>query len=277
MNRIILFFCLFYLSHSGYAHEACANKTLPVRGIDRTGIVCVGSAALVSYPVVLAFHGRGSNAKEMAIGTQLHDAWPEALVVYLDGLPGNPAPHDKEGKKTGWQINPGDMNDRDIAFTDAAIDALGQHYKIDRKRIYAVGHSNGARFVGILWALRGQRFAALAFSAAQADSLIEIAEPRSVFMGMGIQDDLVPFEWQYKSVKYAAARFKVNAAETGQAGVELARNNDGIELVSFIHRGGHIWPAEQTRMIVNFFKRHTRHASLAPDRSRSVTVSTGID
>jgi polyhydroxybutyrate depolymerase len=239
----------------GNVYAACEQKTLPVRGIDRTGIVCAPTDMTVPVPVVLAFHGRGSSAEEMALGTHLHDAWPEALVVYLNGKTGNPAPYDHEGQRSGWQINPGDMNDRDVAFTDATLDALAQHYNIDSKRVFAVGHSNGARFVGILWSLRGHRIAALAFSAAQADTLIEAAEPRSVFMGMGIRDDVVSFDWQRRSIKYAAMRFGIKSSELKRTGISLTKNNDGIELVTFIHDGGHIWPAEQTRMIISFFKR----------------------
>ncbi|MDD2924370.1 prolyl oligopeptidase family serine peptidase [Rhodoferax sp.] len=206
------------------------------------------------------------------MGTRLHIEWPEALVVYLDGLPGNPAPYDREGLHPGWQINPGDMNDRDVALTDATLDALAQHYKIDQRRVFAVGHSNGARFVGILWALRGHRFAALAFSAAQADTLIDVAEPRSVFMGMGIRDDIVPFEWQRQSIKYAAARFGIISVEAKQDEVSLARNSDGVELVTFIHSGNHAWPARQTQMIVSFFRRQSQQPNVAVSRDAPQAV-----
>ena len=250
--------CLLCIAGFGNADAACEHKTLSVRGIDRTGIVCAPTSMAQPFPTVLAFHGRGSSAKEMAMGTHLHDAWPEALVVYLDGLPGNPAPHDREGRKSGWQINPGDMDDRDVAFTDATLDELARHYKIDQRRVFAVGHSNGARLVGILWLLRGHRFAALAFSAAQADTLIEAAEPRPVFMGMGKRDDVVPLDWQRRSIKYASTRFGISSVETKQTGVSMVRNNNGVELMSFIHDGGHIWPTEQTKMIVTFLRRQSQ-------------------
>jgi polyhydroxybutyrate depolymerase len=197
----------------------------------------------------------------MAMSTRLHIAWPEALLVYLDGLPGNPAPYDPEGLKTGWQINIGDMNNRDVVFADAALDALERRYNIDRQRVFAVGHSNGARFVGILWALRSDRLAAVAFSAGQADTLINAAQPRSAFMGMGIQDEVIPFDWQRQSIKYAAARFGISEVKVKRDEINLARNINGIELMTFIHRGGHSWPAKQTQLIVDFFKRQ----SLQPD------------
>lgn len=255
MKQVTCVLCLLLAAIFGNAQAACESKVLSVNGIERTGIVCAPPAMAVPVPTVLAFHGRGSNAKEMAMSTRLHLAWPEALLVYLDGLPGNPAPYDPEGLKSGWQINIGDMNNRDVGFTDAALDAFARRYNIDRQRVFAVGHSNGARFVGILWALRSERLAAVAFSAGQADALIKAAQPRSAFMGMGVQDDVIPFDWQRQSIKYAAARFGISELEVNREGINLARNPGGIELMTFIHRAGHNWPAEQTKLIVEFLKR----------------------
>jgi len=256
MKPLIRFFCLLCATLFGHAHAACEQKTIPVQGVNRSGYVCPPSVATTGLvPTVLAFHGRDSNGKSMADATQIHAAWPEALVVYLDGLTGNPGPNDPTGSKPGWQIDPGDQGDRDVAFADATLDAAIQYFKADPKRVFAVGHSNGARMVGILWSLRPQRFKALAFSAAQADTLIQTAEPRSVFMGMGLADDVVPFATQQPSIQYAATRFGIPCAgSTEAAGITLVRNGSGIELMPYIHNGGHVWPAEQTALIVAFFK-----------------------
>lgn len=237
------------------ANATCETKTLRVNELDRSGIVCSSVDSSVPAPLVLVFHGRGSSANEMQAATHLESAWPEAVVVYLEGLSGNPAPHDPQGLKSGWQINPGDMNNRDVAFVDVALNALTQHYPIDRRKVFAVGHSNGARFVGVLWALRGKQLAALAFSAAQADTLIQTAEPRSVFMGMGVHDDLAPFAWQQQSIKYAADLLNIRSIDFTYDGVRGAKNRNGLELLTLIHQGGHIWPIGQTRLIVEFLKR----------------------
>lgn len=257
MKKVICGLYLLLAACVGNVHAACERKAVTVLGIERTGLVCAPASSTAPVPLVLAFHGRGSDAEEMAMGTRLHLAWPQALVVYLNGLRGNPAPYDPDGRKPGWQIHIGDMNNRDVALTDAALDALQRHYLIDRRRVFAVGHSNGARFVGILWALRSNRLAAVAFSAGQADTLIQSAEPRSAFMGMGMQDDVIPYDWQRQSIRYAAARFGMRHSEVGHEGIHAVKNPGGIELMTFIHRGGHEWPAEQTRLIIDFFKRQS--------------------
>jgi polyhydroxybutyrate depolymerase len=257
-----LFWLLLCVASIAPANAACNAKRLQVGAVERTGIVCAPVAAAKPsspLPMVLVFHGRGGSAKEMAARTRVHDAWPEALVVYLDGLTGNPGPHDKSGSKRGWQINPGEMQDRDVAFVDAALDALMQRHHVDAGRVYAVGHSNGARLVGILWAMRSDRFTAFAFSAAQADTLIKKAQPRSAFMGMGMHDELVSFAWQKKSIGYAARLLGIAIApDFDDAGVKRWRGASGLELMTYIHPGPHWWPDGQTQMIVDFFKRQ-RH------------------
>ena len=239
----------------GQAHAACTYKTLQVSGIERSEILCTPAASKNPAPVVLVFHGRGGSGRNIAEGIRLHEAWPEALVVYLDGLPGIPAPYDPEGQAAGWQLNAGEANDRDVALTDATLDDLAQHYNIDQRHIFATGYSNGSKFLGVLWALRASRFAAFAFSASQAGFVIEKAEPRSVFMGMGMHDELIPFSSQRRSIALAATRFGLGQVPSDQPGVNRYKNKNGSELMVAIHPGGHMWPADQTSLIVDFFKR----------------------
>lgn len=239
------------------AHAECLPMTIAVDATERQALVCGNRKAGSAAPLVLALHGRGGNAENMASSTQIHAAWPEAIVAYPEGLTGNPAPYDPKGARRGWQINPGELNDRDVRFVDALLDALIEKHKPDLSRIYAVGHSNGARFAGILWAMRAPRFAAFAFSAGQADALIENAQPRPVFMSMGRRDEIIPFASQWPSIEYARKRLKTQSGSAFEYGyLRSEQGADGMELMTFIHPGGHVWPDGQTRHTVNFFKRH---------------------
>ena len=74
-------------------------------------------------------------------------------------------------------------------------------------------------------------------------------------MGMGMRDELIQFDIQKQSITYAAKRFGIADAETNYAGLYTYNNRDGIELTAFIHPGGHTWPPQQTRLMVDFFKR----------------------
>ena len=254
-----LIFSLLVFVEMPSAHAACATKHFLVDRTERQAIVCAPKNEHRDQPapLVLAFHGRGSSADNMASGTRIHEAWPEAVVVYPEGLTGNPAPYDPRGEQRGWQINPGELQDRDVRFVDALLDALNAEFKLDANRFYAVGHSNGGRFTGILWAMRGARFAAFAFSAGQADNLIEKALPRPVFMSMGRRDDVIPFAEQKPSIGYARKLLKTDTGKVAEFGYTRSETGpDGLELMTYVHPGGHVWPEVQTRLSVEFFKRH---------------------
>lgn len=257
MNSRLKFLALIILTTAsiGQAYAGCNQRTLTVHAIERSEIVCAPSSASTPMPVLLVFHGRGGSGNDMAAGVRFHEAWPEALVVYLDGLPGIPAPYDKEGRYPGWQLNPGEANDRDVAFVDASLLDLEKQFKIDKHRVFATGHSNGSSFLAVLWTMRAQSFAGFAFSAAQAGNLMRTAIPKPLFIGMGMRDELIPFATQKQSIKLACNLLDINPAQLEHEGVGRIKNKDGIELMTFIHSRGHRWPEEQTRMIVDFFKR----------------------
>ena len=240
------------------AWAACQSHSLPVDGTARSAWVCRGEAAAPASgrPLVLAFHGHGSDGQHMAESTQLHRAWPEAMVVYFDGLPGTVTPFDAQGLQTGWAIWPHDMADRDLHLVQAALTQLPRLEPVDASRIYAVGHSNGGRFVGVLWAQWAQPFAALAFSAGQADSLISQAPPRSVFIALGQRDGLVSPTWQRRSIALAAARLALPVPDPQSVplGLNQACSAPNLCLSTLIHPAGHIWPPGQTEALIAFFK-----------------------
>ena len=76
--------------------------------------------------------------------------WPEAIVVYPQGLP-TPTRIDPAGKRPGWQIAVGAQGDRDLKFVDAMLAAINKRYRVDKHRIYATGFSNGGVFMYVLW------------------------------------------------------------------------------------------------------------------------------
>src|ERR1700722_4148055 len=75
-----------------------------IGGVQREAIVITPTkhSASGKAPLVFAFHGHGDNAKDFSEGTNLHAFWPEAIVVYPQGLPTKP--EDPEG--FGWVYDP---------------------------------------------------------------------------------------------------------------------------------------------------------------------------
>ena len=73
----------------------------------------------------------------------LQSVWPQAVVVYPQGLD-SPTPLDPSGLQPGWQFKSGDSNGRELKLFDAMVATLKQRYRIDPRRIYTSGFSNGA-------------------------------------------------------------------------------------------------------------------------------------
>ena len=72
--------------------------------------------AKASVPLVFCFHGHGGNATQASRSFGMHEAWPEAVVIYPQGLPTPGQLTDPEGKRNGWQGAPGLQEDRDLKF-----------------------------------------------------------------------------------------------------------------------------------------------------------------
>ena len=96
------------------------------------------SSVFNGAPVILAFHGHGGNMYFAARGMTFQNQWPEAIVVYPQGLPTPGIILDGEGEKSGWQSGPGDQKDRDLAFFDAGLVAYGQR----RRRRKSTGRTS---------------------------------------------------------------------------------------------------------------------------------------
>ena len=114
--------------------------TWNVDGVKREAIVYspMSKAARGRIPVVLAFHGHGDTADNYQ-GVGLHENWPQAVVVYPQGLDSA-----RDGAP-GWQVEKGKDADRDLKLVDQMLAALRQQYSVDDTRIYATGRSEERR------------------------------------------------------------------------------------------------------------------------------------
>ena len=212
-------------------------------------------------PLVFAFHGHGGSMQNAVRSFSFHTQWPEAVVVYPQGLPTPGRLTDPEGKKAGWQSAVGDQGDRDLKFFDAVLGTLKEKFKIDDKRVYATGHSNGGGFTYLLWGAKPDVFAALAPSAAAGARNMKDAKPCPLLHVAGEKDPLVKFEVQQKAI--AAVKVLNGCEEPGTEwakGCTLYASAKDAPVVTFIHPGDHKYPAEAPPLIVKFFKEHARKA-----------------
>jgi len=242
------------------AADPLVRRQWTIEGALREALVYAPPQARTNpAPVVFAFHGHGGSMNNAARTFGYHTRWPEAIVVYMQGLKTPGRLVDPEGRQPGWQAATGDQGDRDLKFFDAVLASLQKDYQVDAKRIYATGHSNGGGFTYLLWAERGDRLAAVAPSAAIAGLGLPRLKPKPVLHVAGRDDNLVKFAWQELTME---ALRKLNQCAEGQpwegeTNCTLYPSKLGAPVVTFIHAGTHQFPANAPAIIIKFFKQHS--------------------
>jgi polyhydroxybutyrate depolymerase len=128
------------LAVPAFAAGTIHNQTFPD---GREAYVYIPEGGAAGKPVVFAYHGHnGSNnwtgdvdadfAKGTFLSTnKIHELWPDAVVVYPNGLKTPGKINDQGGNGSGWQYMPGQygesdgvsrqtglIGDRDIKFLD---------------------------------------------------------------------------------------------------------------------------------------------------------------
>ncbi len=242
------------------AADGPARREWTVDGVVREALVYVPVSAKTSpTPVVFAFHGHGGSMNNAARMFGYHTLWPEAIVVYMQGLNTPGRLTDPEGKRPGWQKDVSDQGDRDLKFFDAVLASLQQDYRVDNRRIYSTGHSNGGGFTYLLWAARGDRFAAFAPSASIA-SPKQRAElkPKPVLHVAGQNDSLVKFAWQQQMMDALRTLNECGEGKPGDKCCTLYASKLNAPVLAFIHPGTHAFPPAAPAIIVKFFKEHAQ-------------------
>jgi polyhydroxybutyrate depolymerase len=213
------------------------------------------SSASNGIPVVFGFHGHGGNSRNAQRTFQIEQHWPEAIVVYMQGIPTPGQLTDPDGKKNGWQSAEGAQNDRDLKFFDAMMVKLEAEYSIDKERVYATGHSNGGGFSYLLWAARGDKFAAFAPCASAAGRRIKLTSPKPVLHLAGKNDPLVKFAWQTATIELL---IELNdCAKTSQSDAKVpwaVYPSSEAPVYTYIHEGTHKYPDEAPAIIAKFFR-----------------------
>jgi polyhydroxybutyrate depolymerase len=235
-----------------------------VDGVERQALVFPPSTppattAAAKAPVIFAFHGHGGNMKSTAQSMKFQQLWPEAIVVYMQGLP-TPSPVDRQGLRSGWQRDPGQLGDRDLKLFDAVLTTLHAKYAVNDDRVYATGFSNGSIFSLLLWGERARTLAAIGVCAGVLAPTVHLTEPRPVVHIAGRADQTALFAKQEQTME---AERRVNGCgATGQpcgTGCKRYPSTKHAPVMTIIHSGGHVYPPWASGRIVKFFKAHVLH------------------
>src|SRR5689334_13268912 len=139
LAAIHVFFVLVALTGHVLAQDNdLTRREWTIDGANREALLHVPATAKTTpAPLVFVFHGHGGSMKSSARSFHIHTLWPEAIVIYPQGLNTPGRLTDPEGKLPGWQATIGDQGDRDVKFFDTMLASLKSDYKVDERRIYS--------------------------------------------------------------------------------------------------------------------------------------------
>jgi polyhydroxybutyrate depolymerase len=235
------------------------DVSFDVAGTRRTAVVVVPTNSPHPAPIVFVFHGHGGRGASIERRLQIEKSWPEAIVVYPDGLVGHKGITDPQGTQPGWQTRLGELGDVDIEFYDTMLATLRSKLAVDPERVYVMGHSNGSAFVSLLLNRRGDAIAATANLSAQPSARLLASDPlRSMFLSMGTKDAIVPYDNQRRAIPLVEQKLGVDRSRATVNGFLRSEPGRGsLELETYVYPGGHAPPPEVPRLVVEFFRRHT--------------------
>ncbi|MGA2490269.1 MAG: PHB depolymerase family esterase [Anaerolineales bacterium] len=258
-------------------------RTLTVGGLERTYILHIppGLDSLRPMPVVFVFHGYTENAVYIQTMTSFNEIADKNsfIVIYPNGI-------NQSWNASGCCGEAVNKNIDDFAFVRQMLAELGTIIRVDPKRIYAAGFSNGAIFSYRLACEMSDTFAAIApvegwlltnpCQPKQAVAVVDVHGSNDAYEGTtsqtlinGVNTDVI-----YPPVEQAIATWVKLDGCTGNAQVEKqgivthtvhASCKAGTAVEQYVIEGGsHTWPnmyafpTASTQMIWDFFKAHPK-------------------
>ena len=262
-------------SASAVSAGTIARGSLQVDGLTRTYRLYVPAKVKKPTPVVLVFHGAGGTGEAIARSSAFdaQGAREGFLVVYPDGF----ARTWNAGRCCGPAQR---LGVNDVRFIARLLDRLGSEYRLDRKRVYTTGLSNGGMFSYALACALSGRIAAAAPVAATLVTDCAPSRSVSILHVHGLDDPRVPFtggvgsgragiDWppvqrgidRWRGLNACPATGTVVTQGTATTSEwSPCMNGTAVRLVT-LAGVGHMWPREPydaTRQIWRFFAAHPR-------------------
>lgn len=272
---------LVLLTHSTLAQEPPSKQSDPLGPGDQTRTLLMGEQKrtyLVHVPkghdpkkpapVVLALHGAAMNGSMMVWFSGLSKKADEEgfVVVYPSGTGTGPFLTWNAG---GFKGKMAEGKADDVVFIGKLLDDLGTVVKVDERRVYACGMSNGAMMCYRLAAELSDRIAAIAPVAGTI--AIEESKPKRpvpVLHIHGTKDTFVPFGnpagkapgfMRLKSVEDSIQTWvKLNGCDEQPKTETISKEGDEMKVIRktygskdgaavvlvVIEEGGHTWPGQ---------------------------------
>jgi polyhydroxybutyrate depolymerase len=240
------------------------RTSLEVHGVAREYVRVVGEQVKAPAPVLLVWHGFGSNPEQMLAGVR-PELWSDAILVAPLGL-GRTFEQFGDRERPGFQVHAGELGDRDLKLFDAMLEELRATGCIDESRVYTTGFSNGGFFSNVLACHRGDRIAAAAPVGGGGPFVQGCGPPVPVLVTHGRTDEVVPFGSGEQTWAFWRRHDGCTdaAALPSEGCVDAEGCAAGSQVSACVFDGGHVWPPEQPTRVREFLVRHVRRPSAAP-------------
>jgi len=199
-----------------------------------------------SYPLIFAFHGLGGDYTQWAEGYyDLQEVvGEEAILVYPNALLKNDVPQ--------WDY------DTDPYFFDDLYSEIEANLCFDKRKVFAVGHSNGAGMSHTLGCKRGNILRAIGPVAGSLTDYEDLIGQVAVMQVHGSNDNTFPVESIKPTRDYWIAINGCNKGETKEGVDPTCEAYGGCDSdfpVQYCeHSGGHEWPDFASSAIWDFFQ-----------------------
>ena len=262
------------LCHAAEPKEDTIARTIMVGTLKRTYYLHVplNLPQNKALPLVILFHGGGGTPAQIDHETKFSETATQAgfLVACPEGL--YKSWNDGRGVEA---VAAQRYGIDDLSFVEALIEDVARNYKLDPKKVFTTGISNGAIFSQYLAATLSSRIAAIAPVAGgmseQVSATFHPTKPVSILILQGTHDELVPYNGGYITAFGKKRGRIISTEEMVQKWVErdgcnpkaitddlpntdpldgclvrkftYSKGKDGTEVVLYrIEGGGHTWP-----------------------------------
>ncbi len=204
-------------------------------------------------PLVVVLHGGGGRGDQfdrlMADGTLSTAANKRSVILAFP-----------EGIRKQWhdgraEIVKGKKQRDDVGFISSLIDKLVDERRVDPKRVFVTGISNGGHMSFRLAMDLSEKIAAVAPVAAQVSKAIANKRPQkpiSVLIMNGTEDPLVPYEGgDIKLFKLGRSRGEVLSAEQS---ARLFQQYNACEVNPVVKQSPDRDPSDKTRIVITTYK-----------------------
>jgi polyhydroxybutyrate depolymerase len=276
-NRFYLFIFLFAISINSCKKNNPSpidnvyrfSESMVVDGLERTYILNLppNYYDAADFSLIIAMHGGGGSASQFESTCKLSEKANAAkfIVVYPEGVQSTGVLKARSWNAGGCCDYAVAQNINDVKFISLLIDQLVAKYKINPKKIYATGHSNGGMMAYRLACELSNKIAAIAPNGCtMVTAACNPVRPVAVLHMHSINDTRVPYQggigsgtgtqgvalpsldsvmnvWSLKNTCTNAAQVVVNDAN--YKFTKWIACNGNVTINYYLTKdGGHAWP-----------------------------------